>query len=175
MKLITDMSEFQKCQSRRPTSIVDFDRMKEEDFIPLIGITMSQFEQLVAAVNHGETGKPRLYVTAKSSPGQVIGALLFKLKHDIGHEALSRLFGFTSTWECSKKLARAEHLLTSYFVPLHLGYDCITVSDVREKHTSAIAAAMYEKKAGAVLVADGTYLYCEKTSDFGKLLFLIVH
>ena len=111
--------------------------------------------------------RSKLYHTSQSSPSNTLGMLFMKLKLDISNRTLSALFGIDIR-NISKKLKRAEKLLTTYWVPTNLGYTHITAEEIIRKHTSAIAREMFAENQGPIIIADGTYIYHEKTHNYGK-------
>ena len=141
--------------------MIQFDRLCEEDYPPLTGLTKSEFDQVVQCARSG-TGQqrlPHLYHSSPSrTPRQIIGLLMVKLKHDICHSALARLFGLKNSLGVTRCLARGEELLTEFWVPKHLGYSHVTRENIANQHTSTVARELHPE-AEVIVVADGTYIY----------------
>ena len=56
--------------------------------------------------------------------------------------------------------------LTSNFVPKYLGLPHIERNKVIEDHTTEFARVLFAESQRDVAVADGTYVYIEKSGDY---------
>lgn len=67
----------------------------------------------------------------------------------------------------SRAIAAAREALTVSFVPQHLGLNHITRDTVITNHTTNIAKTLFaSNEENCILVADGTYVYIEKSSNY---------
>ena len=69
---------------------------------------------------------------------------------------------------CSKAIHSARVSLTSNFVPKYLGLSHIERNKVIEDHTTEFARVLFaeSQRDVAIAVADGTYVYIEKSGDY---------
>ena len=63
----------------------------------------------------------------------------------------------------SRRFNKILNLLTNKFVSLYLGSTAFTWESIKEKHTPKMFSEIWPNIIG---VLDGTYIYCEKSSDF---------
>ncbi|MCG7879800.1 MAG: transposase family protein, partial [Candidatus Thiodiazotropha endolucinida] len=69
---------------------------------------------------------------------------------------------------CSKAIHSVRTALMTSFVPKHLGLSHIDRTDVINNHTTAFANVLFgdSKSDVAIAVADGTYIYIEKSGNY---------
>jgi len=84
----------------------------------------------------------------------------------MSHSILSSLFGIQRR-TIGKSIHSARKALMEDFVPNHLDLNHITREDFIRLHTRGMAKNLFaEGKDVAILVADGTYMYIEKSSNY---------
>ena len=91
---------------------------------------------------------------------------LAKLRLGLSHDVLACLFQF----KCNRTVSRICHqmrtVLTKDFVPKYLGFQHMDRSTVLSQHQSVIATELLTDDPNqVVLIADGTYIYCQKSSS----------
>lgn len=125
------------------------------------GLRKEQFDELLAMI-------PSILLTAKTreSAECQLYMFLFRLRKGISYEDIGSRFGISRV-SASKHIATVRKALTDEFVPLHLGFKCID-REYLQHHTTAIARALYcqHNPDAVVVVADGTYLYCNKSQNY---------
>lgn len=91
---------------------------------------------------------------------------LMLLRNNIKQEMIAYNFG-TSQQVVSKTIDTVSAILVQEFVPKHLGYLHISREEALEKHSIKLTSKVLEQPESRVcLIADCTYLYIEKPSDF---------
>lgn len=79
---------------------------------------------------------------------------------------LSTLFAIDAR-KVSRAIGAARNGLRTSFVPDFLGFDHIPRDKVIEKHTRGISKTLFANSQDlAILVADGTYIFIEKSSNY---------
>lgn len=93
--------------------------------------------------------------------------LLVKLRTGLSLAVLATLFGVKKS-TCSKAIHLARVSLMSNFVPKYLGLPHIDRNKVIEDHTTDFARVLFadSQRDVAIAVADGTYVYIEKSGDY---------
>ncbi len=65
---------------------------------------------------------------------------------------------------------QARDALMCTVVPENLGFEAVTREDIRTKHTTELANGIFldgdTTSDNIILVADGTYIYIEKSKDY---------
>jgi len=89
-----------------------------------------------------------------------------KLRTGLSHSLLSTLFQMPRRY-IGKAIESARTALMNKFVPFHLGLDHISREYFIEHHTRDLAKYLFANgKDIAIVVADGTYIYIEKSSNY---------
>ena len=136
------------------------DAMTDEDYTRLTGITKDQFNIVHESLSS-------LRSTLSRSTRTALAMLLVKLRTGLSLAVLSTLFGVKKV-TCSKAIHSARVSLMSHFVPKHLGLSHIERSKVNADHTTEFARVLFADSQTdvAIAVADGTYIYIEKSGDY---------
>lgn len=144
-------------------SCLDFDSsdgLTDQDYYRLTGLYKNQFSDLLRSVN------PSLYSTLNRSARTALAILLVKLRTGMSLSILASLFNMTKRI-CGKCIHSARQALMTHFVPSHLGLQHITREQVIQNHTTVFARKMFASGEDvAIAVADGTYIYVEKSSNY---------
>lgn len=132
----------------------------EDDILNLTGIGKADFEDLLQCV------QPKVRQTPARSAATTLGIFLFKLKSGLSNKILATLFNISKS-----SIRRAFHstrkILSTDFVPLHLGFQHISREEVITQHTRLLAQNLLtENPDQAILVLDGTYIYIQKSGNF---------
>ena len=142
---------------------LDFDNdnaMSDVDYIRLAGITKLQFQIVRDSLSS-------LRSTSSRSTRTALALLLVKLRTGLSLAAISTLFG-VKKGTCSKAIHSARVSLMAYFVSQYLGLSHIERNTVNKDHTTEFARVLFaeSKKDVTIAVADGTYIYIEKSGDY---------
>ena len=134
--------------------------MSDSDYLRLTGISASNFEDLFEHV------KMVLRSTVNRSSRTCLGIMLMKLRTGLSHSILSTLFQMPQRY-IGRAIDSARKALMEKFVPLHLGSDQISRVHFMNYHTRDLAKALFANDNDvAIIVADGTYVYIEKSSNY---------
>lgn len=95
-----------------------------------------------------------------------LAMFLAKLRLGLSNNALACLFRL----KCKRTVSRICHQMRTSlikdFVPKYLGFQHMDRNTVLNHHQSVIATELLTEHPGqVVLIADGTYIYCEKSSN----------
>jgi hypothetical protein len=95
-----------------------------------------------------------------------LAVFLAKLRLGLSNSVLACLFQI----KCKRTVSRICHqirtALIKDFVPKHLGFQHMDRNTVLAQHQSVIATELLTDSPNqVVLIADGTYIYCEKSSN----------
>ena len=136
------------------------DAMTDEDYTRLTGITKDQFNTVHESLSS-------LRSTSSRSTRTALAMLLVKLRTGLSLAILSTLFGVKKN-TCCKAIHSARASLMSHFVPKHIGLSHIERSKVTADHTTEFAKVLFADSQTdvAIAVADGTYIYIEKSGDY---------
>ena len=136
------------------------DSLSDSDYLRLTGIDKSQFETMHSCLTS-------VYSTEVRSSRTALALLLVKLRTGLSLPVLSTLFGIKKR-ACGKAIHSARQALMTDFVPQHLGFEHVSRAEIIENHTSAFARVIFgdDRDDVAVCVADGTYIYIEKSSNY---------
>ncbi|CAF3548310.1 unnamed protein product [Rotaria socialis] len=95
-----------------------------------------------------------------------LAVFLTKLRLGFSNRVLACLFHLKSKRTVSRIFHQVREALMKYFVPLNLGFQHITRDVVLNYHQTVIATELLTNEPDqVVLIADGTYLYCQKSSN----------
>ena len=149
--------------ANKKSHALDFDNdnaMTDEDYIRLTGITKFQFH-----IVHDSLSSLRS--TSSRSTRTALALLLVKLRTGLSLAVLSTLFG-VKKGTCSKAIHSARVSLMANFVPQYLGLSHIERHTVNKDHTTEFARVLFaeSKEDVTIAVADGTYIYIEKSGDY---------
>ena len=136
------------------------DALTDEDYARLTGITKDQFN-----ITHKSLSSLRF--TSSRSIRTALAMLLVKLRTGLSLAVLSTLFDVKKI-NCSMAIHSARVSLMSNSVPKYLGLSQIERTNVCEDHTTNFARVCFadSKTDIAIAVADGTYIYIEKSGDY---------
>ncbi|CAF3200987.1 unnamed protein product [Rotaria sp. Silwood2] len=141
-----------------PLNFDDPLKYTDEDYKILIGIEKNQFFDLCTQVTMRNTNN--------RSVEMAIGCLLTKLRLGVSNKVLKILFSFSS----DRLVAHINHsayvALLQSFVPQHLGFQHISRNNIIKNHTRSLAKNLLaDGKDVAILILDGTYIYCQKSAN----------
>lgn len=134
--------------------------MTDEDYLRLTGITKAQFSEVHDSLSS-------LRSTSVRSSRTALALLLVKLRTGLSLSVLSTIFGIKKK-SCSSAIHSARTALMTSFVPNHLGLSHIDRNKVINDHTTTFARVLFgdSKSDVAIAVADGTYIYIEKSANY---------
>lgn len=155
MSLITEIRDIAiKGNEKR----IDFDNDKslsDSDILTLTGISRRNLDDLCLEV------QGQLRESSTRSVRTCLGIFLTKLRTGISNKMLSTLF------KLGRDSASARKYLSQHFVPSHLGFQHISREEVISSHTRPLAQYLFGHGVHpAILVADGTYIYIQKSQQF---------
>lgn len=148
-------------QALEQRSLIDFENMNEitvEDLHFWTGLNHTQFNELLNQVPSLRRGS--------NTPRADFGFYLSKIRTGEPNIRLSTVFN-RSRQSIDRKIQFAKRCLFNDFVPLHLGLDHITRSEVIERNRvlpNHIFGSGGTPKA--ILICDGTYIFIQKSSNF---------
>ena len=91
---------------------------------------------------------------------------LTKLRLGLSNNVLACLFQLGPKRSVSRICHQMRKALMKNFVPKHLGFQHMDRKPVLTHHQSEIATKLLtESPSQVVLIADGTYIYCQKSSN----------
>ncbi|XP_033213876.1 uncharacterized protein LOC117170935 [Belonocnema kinseyi] len=155
--LLNDPRHF---SSRRSLNFDAPGALSDTDYIRLTSITSFNFENLHDYISGSVKN------TANRSSRTCLAILLMKLRTGLSHSILATLFLITRR-SVGRAITSARKALMNKFVPFHLGLHHISREDFINLHTRELAQALFaDGKDVAILVADGTYIYMEKSSNY---------
>lgn len=142
---------------------IDFDNnsvLKDSDFLNLTGISKENFEDLLSHVKSIRQTKNR-------STRTCIALLLVRLRTGMSYRMLSTLFNIGKTG-IRRAIATARKELSINFTPKYVGFQHITRQDIKDQHTRPLAKELFGNDIDnpVILVADGTYIYIQKSHNF---------
>ncbi|CAF4617137.1 unnamed protein product, partial [Rotaria sp. Silwood2] len=95
-----------------------------------------------------------------------LAVFLAKMRLGLSNRVLACLFHLKSKRTVSRIFHQVREALMKSFVPLNLGFEHITRDAVLNSHQTVIATELLRNEPDRiVLIADGTYLYCQKSSN----------
>ncbi|XP_076085751.1 uncharacterized protein LOC143056545 [Mytilus galloprovincialis] len=161
MDLITQIRDMALRGSKRR---IDFDTenaLTSSDILNLTGLSKENFNDLCSIVQKGNLRDSRT-----RSVRTCIGIFLTKLKSGLSNKLLSTLFNLGKD-SVRRAIASARKYLSENFVPSNLGFNHISREEVITSHTRPLAQSLFGKGMyPAIIVADGTYIYIQKSSQF---------
>ena len=159
-KLMFDLTN--ECNKRiGKLNIEDEDNLNEHDYYNLLGVTKLQFRELLGFVVNKTI---RFKRTA-------LAALLLKLRCGLSFSKICSMINhYNDKGNLSKIVKMVKTDLIHNFVPLHLGVDHVSREYLIENQTRLLTKELFNK-TNLVLILDGTYIYCEKSSGETILLF----
>ena len=144
---------------------LDFDtpgQLSVSDYYTLMGLTMENFDEIFELV------KSSIHSSKYRSNRTCLAVLLVKLRTGLSNGVLSVLFNLKKRL-ISFAVHSARQALINNFVPLHLGMQHISRTKIIEEHTRPLATTLFVSNNNndtVVLVADGTYIYIQKSSNY---------
>lgn len=95
-----------------------------------------------------------------------LAVFLAKMRLGLSNRVLACLFHLKSKRTVSRIFHQVREMLMKSFVPLNLGFQHISRDAVLSNHQTVVATELLTNEPNQiVLVADGTYLYCQKSSN----------
>jgi hypothetical protein len=142
---------------------LDFDyppALTDDDYYNLTGLKKDQFDSVLASISG------HIRSTSGRSPRTCLALLLTKLRTGLSLSVLSTLFALQKR-RVGRAIAAARTAFLSMFVPNFLGTNHISREDFITKHTRTMAKTLFAGGEDVcILVADGTYMYIEKSSNY---------
>ncbi|CAL8071538.1 unnamed protein product [Orchesella dallaii] len=143
-----------------PMNFTTYGFRNDKDYFTLTGLTKSEFDAVFATV------EKRLRRSHNRDSRHAFAIFMMYLHLNISQQLLGVLFQMPQQ-RISDVVGTVRKLLMLRFVPNHLGYQHIQRQDyIRSHHTilaSTICGAGMEQ---AIVVLDGTYFYCQKSSNY---------
>ncbi len=95
-----------------------------------------------------------------------LAVFLAKVRLGVSNRVLACLFHLKNKRTVARIFHQVRGALIKSFVPLNLGFQHISRNEVLAKHQTTIAAELLTSGPDQiVLVADGTYVFCQKSSN----------
>ena len=134
--------------------------MSDEDYFRLTGLNKAQFDTLVSKCTSIRSTSNRSNITA-------LALLMMKLRTVLSVALLSTLFGLSKRC-CARAIHSARQGLMEKIVPDYIGLGHIDRETVIKDRTTAYAKALFgnDQNDTAIAVADGTYIYIEKSGNY---------
>jgi hypothetical protein len=128
----------------------------EDDSLKLIGFSKDEFLYIVDYLNNTKE-------SIKRTKQQALFIYLFWLRHGLSMETIATLFDI-SFQDVSRYCFQIRSGLKS-FVEDNLGVKRYSRDDWLAHNTEMVSKLFIEKENQLILIADGTYCYCEKSSN----------
>ncbi|XP_060073207.1 uncharacterized protein LOC132553020 [Ylistrum balloti] len=133
--------------------------LTNEDYVTLTGFTKQQFDEIV-------THLTSLNNSAVRSIRTCLAVFLFKLRSGLSNKLIGVLFHLTYS-QIQRIVNSTRNALVEDFVPDNLGFQHISHGDFVQNHTTNIAKSLFQPGENeAIVVADGTYVYIQKSADY---------
>ncbi|XP_043476347.1 uncharacterized protein LOC122507609 [Leptopilina heterotoma] len=148
-------------------SFIDIDSMSDEDFRACFPVSKDHFEELYNFRVPVPRENGHRYVTRKD-----LLAFLCKMRQGLPDKFLKVMFNYPSRQSVSLAIATVRQSLMLQFVPQNIGFHAITPNQYIEEHVTEFANELYNPDPNnpkVISVIDGTYVYCEKSSNFRTL------
>ncbi len=133
-------------------------KISDKECLRATGLNIKQFNELSCELKS-------LKDTASRTKSQALATYLFRLKTGLDYRTLAALFGLEAYQNIGNYCAQVKDALLSDFVPKHLGANHLA----REEwisHNTIISKKLFDVKDDQlILIADGTYSYCQKSKD----------
>jgi hypothetical protein len=130
----------------------------EDECKTYTGLTKNQFEDLLDTLK-----------TIKSSPGrnkaQALGTYLFWLKTGLDYKTISTIFSIDHFQNIGNYSEQVRNSLLKDFVPANLGAIHLTRDEWTKQNTVMAKKLFNVPDDSLILVADGTYIYCQKSAN----------
>ncbi|CAF3372224.1 unnamed protein product [Rotaria sp. Silwood2] len=140
----------------------DFDDQtcfSDEGYQSIVGLTKEQFDHLVKTVSSMRNSHVRSVRVA-------LAVFLAKLRLALSNRILAVLFHLDNKRVVSHIISQVRKALMKEFVPYHLNLQHINRQTAIEEHQTAIATILYTNKPNQLcVVADGTYIFIQKSSN----------
>jgi hypothetical protein len=95
-----------------------------------------------------------------------LAVFLAKMRLGLSNHVLACLFHLKSKRTVSRIFHQVREALMKTFVPLNLGFQHISRNEILADHQTVIATELLTSEPDEiVLIADGTYLFCQKSSN----------
>ena len=103
-----------------------------------------------------------------------LAVFLAKMRLGLSNRVLACLFHLKSKRTVSRIFHQIREALMKSFVSLNLGFEHIKREEILSSHQIVVATELLTNKPDQiVLIADGTYLYCQKSanSEFQRRIY----
>jgi hypothetical protein len=95
-----------------------------------------------------------------------LAIFLAKMRLGLSNRVLSSLFRLTSKRSVSHICHQVRVALMQDFVPHHVGFQHVSRETILAQHQTTLATELLTNGPGqVVLIADGTYFFCQKSSN----------
>lgn len=158
---VTNLAVQQQSIINNP-QMVDYDRpnLSERCYTELLGVIKVHFDHLLS------TCKRNMRSTDNRSVTNALAMFLMMLRMNQSQYKIAALFN-TEQQRVSDAIDRVSKLLDENFVPLHLGFNHISVQQMVESHSTKMSNILTENQSNhPVVILDGTYFYIQKSSNF---------
>ena len=160
-----------------PSCRVTFDdsTLTSEEYYILTGLSRDQFDALLNEVSH----KLHSYPSEKYSSRDKVGCALLYLRTGLSLRQIGALMGVPYRY-VQRRVETARQILFEWS-QRHVGLSVLSRQSIITQHTSQLARVLLVPRNSApevvqntlILVLDGTYIYCGKSSqyDFARATF----
>ena len=132
-------------------------RYTDDDYWTLVGINKENFDSLCNEII--------MRTTSNRSINMAVGCLFTKLRLGVSHDVLATLFSFSEKRTVGQILKSPRLSLVKYFVPKYLSFEHISRDKLIKDHTRPLGRYLLTgNREEAVLILDGTYIYCQKSA-----------
>ena len=143
---------------------LDFDsstRLASDNYYVLTGLIRKDFDNLCSCLP-----PISLRNTQNRTARTAVACLLMKLRLGISNQVLATLFSFPDKRTVARTVHSAPKALVGHFFPRFLDFEHISRKEVVNIHTRSLAAELLADQPGrAILILDGTYIYCQKSAN----------
>ena len=145
-------------------SPLDFDspnRLTSDNYYVLTGLNRIDFDNLCSYLPP---------VSLRNTPNRTactaVARLLMKLRLGISYQVLATLFSFPDRRTVARTIHSAHKALVEQFVLRFLDFEHVSREEFVNMHTCSLAAELLaDYPDGAILILDGTYIYCQKSAN----------
>jgi DDE superfamily endonuclease len=124
-----------------------------------LGIHHLHFEQMLSYLFGMRDSSNR-------STRNALAMFLMLIRMDVPQEKIGQLFGVDQV--CVSRTIEAVSIrLEEAFVPMHLGFHCLTKEEIITKHSTVMSRILTQSDPGTpIFIMDGTYFYIMKSQNF---------
>ena len=98
--------------------------------------------------------------------GEALAIFLAKIRLELSNRVLACLYRLTSKRSVSHICHQVQVALMQDFVPNHVGFQHVSREAILAQHQTVVATELLTNGPDQiVLIADGTYFFCQKSSN----------